>query len=759
MNLQKLTSTFWAIFAVIAMSLFSISCSDTETTDSTGFAIYYTGMTDIGPSMVGTISSPTYKGAAPSDFAITGITLNGEAYTGGCFEIDPETGKISISDTKNAQTGRYSISISCVAGGKSYHFPNIVTVKMLAAAPEGIKMTPAQLTADYGDVIDINSIADMPTSQVATEGEHISVTSYKIGSVELVTKGSSTDENQYQPLAEEYKNCFTISNTGLFSIVQGEASKRLEPAVYSISLILGTKVEETMLTRAIEVKITSKPLDLIYAKGEGKIEEKTTYEPTTFMSEIPTFKGSTDGLVFSIYSITPQTDKIKINEKTGQIYVEGDHGFKVGEVYTISVCARNAYNTEEEEGKIFNNIYTLETVAFIEPITNFSYGEDNTIEKMELARYTVTPEIMGYVQGYECELPEPLRLAKVEFNRKDGSITANKGNKLPKGRYTFQVTAINESKGNKTIDVTLNIIENPNKFTYIHYGNNLGEGGIELDGEQYQNQFRFYTNEFKTCLPKATTDYKGKLENLKWSFKSMRFITMASGYPKTDGQIRFKDWKDNQCGIVLITATAGDDKDTQVSVTVPVCVQMLNKPAVQIEYTPFVLRVNPKVGGISSTPKISKGGKELTEAEKAKFVLDYRRNFEYYNIAGVRKNGKELESGKPDKAPISPFVQNLWRSCEMSESQYGSKDPMSYYKDLLPKLSWENTLAYVDNSRDPSKRHTVTVLPNMWKEKETWANGCFMGTMTYVEDGNASGVSGGTETNPFIIWFDENYEK
>lgn len=178
MNLKKLTSSFLAILAVVTLSVFNISCSDTETTDSTGFAIYYTGMTDIGPSMVGTISSPTYKGAAPSDFAITGITLNGEPYSGDCFEIDPETGKISISNTKNASTGRYSISISCMAGGKNYSFPDIVTVKLLAAAPEGITMTPNLLTVDYGDVIDINSIVDMPTSVVSTEGEHISITKY-----------------------------------------------------------------------------------------------------------------------------------------------------------------------------------------------------------------------------------------------------------------------------------------------------------------------------------------------------------------------------------------------------------------------------------------------------------------------------------------------------------------------------------------------------------------------------------------------------
>ena len=198
------------------------------------------------------------KGAAPSDFAITGITLNGEPYSGDCFEIDPETGKISISNTKNASTGRYSISISCMAGGKSYSFPDIVTVKMLAAAPEGIIMTPELLTADYGDVIDINSIADMPTSVVSTEGEHISITKYEIGAVELVTTNEAGEE-QYQPLTEEYKKCFSVSNEGVFTVVQGSVSEILEPAVYSVSLIVGTKVGDSMLERAIQVKITSKP--------------------------------------------------------------------------------------------------------------------------------------------------------------------------------------------------------------------------------------------------------------------------------------------------------------------------------------------------------------------------------------------------------------------------------------------------------------------------------------------------------------------
>lgn len=757
MSLKKITSSFWAILAVVSLSLLNISCSDTETTDSTNFVIYYTGMTDIGPSMVGTISQPTYKGNTPSDFAISSITLNGEPYSGDCFEIDSETGKISVQNTKNASTGRYSISISCVSGGKTYNFPDIVVVKLLAAAPEGVVVTPNLLKADYGDIIDINSIADMPTAMVTTEGEHISITSYKIGAVELVTNEEGASAPSYQPLDEEYNKCFTISTDGEFSIAQGEVSEKLEPAIYSISLILGTKVEETMLERAVMVQVTSKPLELIYSNNYGKIEEKTNEEPTTFKSVVPSFKGSTDGLTFSIYSVSPSTDKIKINEKNGQIYVEDGHGFKKGEIYTISVCARNMYNTEEEGGKIFNDIYTLETVDFIKPITKFSYTEDgnNKIKKVELARYTIVPEIEGDEVLYKfSNVPDELKNSGVTFNENDGSISAIKGNKVAKGTYTFSVTAEN-TKGPRTIEVTLEIIDNPNKFTYIHYGNNLGVNGTELEGDIYQNQFRFYSNQFSSYFPTPTTDYNGDATDLKWSAEMIRFLEPAGGYPKANGQIRFKNWKDNQVGILLVTATAGDDPDTQVTVSVPVFVHMLKSPVYQIEYTPFVLHVNPKVGGTSTSPKITTKGADLTEGQRSMFLLDYRRTFLYYNFGGKRSDGTFHEDGRPDADPISPFMQNLWDKCGAG---FGSKTPLSYYNGTTAKTDWSKTLGYVDNSNDKNKRHTVNILANQWND-DGWANGFLVGAMTYTETGDISKLNGGTEIAPFIVWFDENYEE
>ena len=44
MSLRKLTFSFLAILIVTVSPLFYVSCSDTETTDSSNFALYYTGL-------------------------------------------------------------------------------------------------------------------------------------------------------------------------------------------------------------------------------------------------------------------------------------------------------------------------------------------------------------------------------------------------------------------------------------------------------------------------------------------------------------------------------------------------------------------------------------------------------------------------------------------------------------------------------------------------------------------------------------------
>ena len=59
-KLQNITSRLLAILMVVGLCVTDSSCTDPETTDSTKFAIFYAGITDIGPSMNFNMSGPTY---------------------------------------------------------------------------------------------------------------------------------------------------------------------------------------------------------------------------------------------------------------------------------------------------------------------------------------------------------------------------------------------------------------------------------------------------------------------------------------------------------------------------------------------------------------------------------------------------------------------------------------------------------------------------------------------------------------------------
>ena len=217
--LLKTKSRLIMSLMIVIMSVVYTSCDDTETTDSTKFTIFYSGMTDIGPSMSGRISSPTYKGNTPSDFAITKVTLKGEAYSGDCFTINPNDGFISINSTKDMQVGLYKLSISCISGGNYYEFKDIVEINFLKAVPDGITVEPNKLQVKYNDIIDETSEVELPTAQVKTDGDHVTITKYEIAK-------------------SDYSKYFDITKSGKISIIKG--STALLPGIYNISLKLTT---------------------------------------------------------------------------------------------------------------------------------------------------------------------------------------------------------------------------------------------------------------------------------------------------------------------------------------------------------------------------------------------------------------------------------------------------------------------------------------------------------------------------------------
>lgn len=749
MNVRhNILSRFLGVLTVMVFALLSItSCSETETTDKTDFILYYTSMTDIGPGMSSDIAQPSYKGATPSDFTITGVTLDGQAYTGNLFEINPTSGTVHIESDETTPVGVYKISVSCVAGGSTFTYNDIISVNFLKRVPEGITVTPEALVADFADIIDANSTVELPTAQVTTEQNHISITGYSISSVRL---GETIVDNKKNPM-------FAVSSDGTISIVRG--SNVIEPGLYTIDLKLNTAVsgsdsEEGLFSNALTVNVTSKPLALTYATG--KLEEATEESGnTSFVSQAPTFKGSTDGIAYSIESVSPASDKFVIDAKTGVISVAEGHGLKSGEKYSVSVRVKNDYSTE---GVVFNNVFTLNVVEYIEPISNFAYEMTPVTEQVEF-EIPVKAGFKGAEPVFVFESISAEDKNIVSLDGKTGTISGKKGHKLTLGEHKFTVKASND-KNSETAELIINVTENPNKFTYIRYGNNLGL----TPAENYANQFRLADKEEFNGNAEFSTPETDSKKTLTWSVSGIDVGgTSTWNKVKIDsktGKLTLNALPNEQkCVVVLVKATAGSGKKAY-SITVPVFFHNSNadKTNGKIEYTPFVLQVNPKKGGRSVTPTIT------NTIDMSKFVLDFRRDPIYYNINGEYQDGTPLESGGTQKHTKgyykqSPFMKALWDQCGAG---YGAKAPMSYFNGNNPKANLtDKTLGYVDNA-DGDNKFSVVINANQFcqhaedgQDVLAWANGVVIMSMTYSD--NVTNVNKGTETGPIVFWLDTNF--
>ena len=748
MNVRhNILSRFLGVLTVMVFALLGItSCSETETTDKTDFILYYTSMTDIGPGMSSDIAQPSYKGATPSDFTITGVTLDGQAYTGNLFEINPTSGTVHIESDETTPVGVYKISVSCVAGGSTFTYNDIISVNFLKRVPEGITVTPEALVADFADIIDANSTAELPTAQVTTEQNHISITGYSISSVRL---GETIVDNKKNPM-------FAVSSDGTISIVRG--SNAIEPGLYTIDLKLNTAVsgsdsEEGLFANALTVNVTSKPLALTYATG--KLEEATEESGnTSFVSQVPTFKGSTDGIVYSIESVSPASDKFVIDAKTGVISVAEGHGLKSGEKYSVSVRVKNDYSTE---GVVFNNVFTLNVVEYIEPISNFAYEMTPVTEQVEF-EIPVKAGFKGAEPRFEIAEINDADKNYVSIDAETGTISAKKKNKLSLGEHRIVVKATND-KGSETAELIFTVNANPNMFTYISYGNNLGL----TPAKDYASQFRGYSlKELKAIKYIPETDIpEGK--NVIWKVKGSIQTGKITIDAKT-GELTVADFKANQIGVALVTATVGEsEKDPKaISVTIPVCFHYAgpgtepNKTPkfgndIYIEYSPFVLHVNSIKGGRSVTPKFNTE-KGVTPDEK--FVLDYSRTFQYVNINGTDQDGNALSSGRLDKEDGSLFFRSVWE--KNGGGSYSSKDLLTSFSGAA------NVLAYVDNTPGDNQ-YSVVVNANKWQDENgNYADGIMHGQMTYVTNGSNDPLfikNNGTLVFPLVIWLDKNYNK
>ena len=119
--------------------------------------------------------------------------------------------------------------------------------------------------------------------------------------------------------------------------------------------------------------------------------------------------------------------------------------------------------------------------------------------------------------------PDALK-GQIEFDAQTGTISVEKGNTIPQGNYSLTVRATNSKNAENPADATftLNIIENPNYFTDIRYGNN-----IDVPEENNANQFRITEDNEANAdatlkgftFPSPQTGLKGDV-SVAWSIKN-----------------------------------------------------------------------------------------------------------------------------------------------------------------------------------------------------------------------------------------------
>ncbi len=692
------------LFLTLAVSALAVLTGCAQKEETAQLSLYYPQVTNIGPSMSFISDAPSYHGPQPSAFAIEEVKLDGSAIQTSSFSINENSGAVSISDSEGLAVGSYALTISCEADGRRFKFEDAFLVKMLPIAPEKIEASESVLVIPLADVLSTDK-----TVSVILTGESVSIQSYSL-------------------IQEEGKEYFKVSKAGVISVNTSFKGEFL-PGTYPLSLKVISYAGESVYENFVTIKITSLPVSVKYPSESGKVEAGLAYE-----SGVPTVKASPEGLAFALKAVTPATDKISVNASNGVISVAEGNGFEVGSSYVIDLTVSNEYGSAD-----FTSVFTLNTVAFIKPVdpATFKYAPTEAIQG---GAFSAAPAagLVGDELSFEfVDLAAALE-GQLSLDAANGTVSALKGNTIAPGSYTVKVKASN-TKGNATADLALTVIENPYFFSYIRYGNNLD---LANDGT-YADQFRVSSAEALAALElKPTTDAKTALV---WSL-AIKHQCGGTTIDEATGQLTMSGFKANNQGLILVTATAGQGTSGETSVTVPVFFSFLQPQtngSLIIDYTPFVIQANPRKGVRSATPK------SIGLADPSLLIADYRRTFNYYNIAGPETH----ISGTLNTTNTNTFIYSRWKAyfTQLNKAvNAGSKDPASYYTN---KANLAQALLYID-ATDKS----VVVNANKWVDDDNiCANGAFSGQVTYVTDGNEGGVNSGSQIFPIWIWFDEKF--
>lgn len=723
------TITRKAIAALVALTaiIVSVSSCKAELTDTGAFALHYPGITDIGPSTNMDIT-PTWHGGTPESFEIFSIKREGEAVTAECFSIDPASGVFSIRKSDNLPVGKYRIGIACKVGGERHEFAEAITVNMMPAIPEGIKVTPDKITILLSQVTNLGSDEELPTAQITTEGEHISIRNYLISGVRRDGKALAN-----------WDGLFSVDKSGKFSILK---NNKFNAGVYVIdfkltTMVFGADSEEGLFSDALTVEVASAPISLVYNPSSAKVEAGESYT-----SPVPEFIGSVTGLEFSIKKVIPESDKFSIDKTSGVITLAKGHEYAIGDEIVLSVSAKNNYGERD-----FDQVLRIGIVEYIAPITLLAYNDTTVWEGTKVNLKPKQRDGDEVTYSFE-ELPDALK--ELTINELNGTISVPKKNRIAQGEYSFKVKAQNP-KGSLSATVKWNTIENPYAFTFVRWGNNLGLNPIQ----DYADQFRVSTTG-PTTIPVIESDIKEGIEALYeikgGSNTKCVSIDEKTGKLTTDPSVFEGKIANMRAHFVFVNIKTGVGTSGETVMKIPVFFDF-NAPRTEggysIQYNPFAVRCNPKTGTTSVPPTILKNNIVVRGEELKNITMDFRRSFNYWNLNGPASHN----NGAPN-ADKTTFLSTVWSTYYSSINvayNTSSRDPISSYGRPLHIAKTAGYLRQEDLA--------LYIAPEKFMDDNGYANGIFTAQVVFGSDGkDPAGAKDPYRLFPLFVWFDTNFQ-
>lgn len=720
---RKATAALVALTAIIV----SVSSCKAELTDTGAFALHYPGITDIGPSTNMDIT-PTWHGGTPESFEIFSVKREDEAVTAECFSIDPTTGVFSIRKSDNLPVGKYHIGIACKVGGERHEFAEAIIVNMMPAIPEGIKVSPDKITILLSQVTNTGSDEELPTAQITTEGEHISIRNYLISGVRRDGKALAN-----------WDGLFSVDKSGKFSILK---NNKFNAGVYVIdfkltTMVFGADSEEGLFSDALTVEVASAPISLVYNPSTAKVEAGESYT-----SPVPEFIGSVTGLEFSIKKVIPESDKFSIDKTSGVITLAKGHEYAIGDEIVLSVSAKNNYGERD-----FDQVLRIGIVEYIAPITLLAYNDTTVWEGTKVNLKPKQSDGDEVTYSFE-ELPDALK--ELTINELNGTISVPKKNRIAQGEYSFKVKAQNP-KGSLSATVKWNTIENPYAFTFVRWGNNLGLNPIQ----DYADQFRVSTTG-PTTVPVIESDIKEGIEVLYeikgGSNTKCVSIDEKTGKLTTDPSVFEGKIANMRAHFVFVNIKTGVGTSGETVMKIPVFFDF-NAPRTEggysIQYNPFAVRCNPKTGTTSVPPTILKNNIVVRGEELKNIKMDFRRSFNYWNL-----NGPAAHNNGAPNADKTTFLSTVW-STYYSAINVGynssSRDPISSYGRPIHIAKTVGYLRQEDLA--------LYIAPEKFMDDNGYANGVFTAQVVFGSDGkDPAGAKDPYRLFPLFVWFDTNFQ-